>query len=74
MLKKLLGLGKKKETTYMYVLPGVGNSGTWEILTEEDLERKISENTLEEGCRLFVLEEELKVSFERLTHIHSSSD
>lgn len=72
MLKKLLGLGKKKEVKYMYIMPSEGNAGTWEILNQEELERKISDNLLEEGCRLFVIDEELKVSFERLTHINSS--
>lgn len=71
MLKTLLGIGKKKEKQYMYIMPGVDNTGTWELLNEEELEKRINENRLEEGCRLFVIDQELKVSFERLTHIDS---
>ena len=71
MLKKLLGFGKKREIRYMYIMPGEENSGTWEILSQEELEKRISDNLLQEGCRLFIIDEELKVSFERLTHINS---
>ena len=54
---------------YLYILPQNENLARWEILEQEELEEKLDNDKLVEGCRLFKIEREIKVSFERVTHL-----
>ena len=54
---------------YIYLMPSGDSHAKWELIDQEELEKRVQENTLEEGCRLFKVDQELNVRFERTTHI-----
>ncbi len=41
----------------------------WELLDQEELERRIKQNLLEEGCRLFRVNQEFNVRYEKTTYL-----
>ena len=41
----------------------------WEIMDEDELKTRVEENTLVEGARLFKIEKEVPIHFERITHL-----
>ena len=65
----MLNFTKNEANQYIYLLPGEDNQAMWEILDQEELERRVRQNTLEDGCRLFRIDQEYKVRFERMTHL-----
>jgi len=67
--KTMLNFAKNEPNQYLYLIPGEDNLAMWEILDQEELERRIKQNMLEDGCRLFRIDQEYKVRFERMTHI-----
>ena len=54
---------------YVYLVPESEGVAAWEEFDQEELDRRIEENLLAEGCRLFRIDREIKVSFERVTHL-----
>ena len=57
-----------EESLYLYLLPSPENGCSYEVLNEADLERKHKTGDFQEGCRLFKIEKEIKISFERVIH------
>lgn len=67
-------LGSKKEQEpeykqYLMLRPEEEGLAKWEILDREELDRRVAANELLENCRLFPVGEEVKVRFERTTHL-----
>ena len=67
--RSMFKFNSNESNLYIYILPGHENQAEWEILDQEELERRVKQNALEEGCRLFRVDQELKVRFERKTHL-----
>ncbi|MBT4286803.1 MAG: hypothetical protein HOD92_05645 [Deltaproteobacteria bacterium] len=67
--KTMLNFAKNEPDQYLYLIPGEDNLARWEILDQEELERRVKQNMLEDGCRLFRVDQEYKVRFEKMTHI-----
>ncbi len=67
--KSMLNFTKNEPDRYIYLIPGEDNLAVGEILDQEELERRVRQNLLEDGCRLFRINQEYKVRFERMTHI-----
>ncbi|MDH5559357.1 MAG: hypothetical protein OEY59_00715 [Deltaproteobacteria bacterium] len=65
----MFNLSKKKEAKYLYLLPGPDDLAQWEVLNEEELEKRVKENRLEEGCKLFKIEQEVNIRFEKIIHL-----
>lgn len=59
----------QKDAQYIYLLPVEEGVAQWEIIDNEELEKRVSEGLMQEGCRLFKLDKEINVSFERVTHL-----
>lgn len=59
----------QKEAQYLYLLPVEEGVAQWEIFDQEELDKRVSEGLLQDGCRLFKLDKEVNVSFERVTHL-----
>ena len=53
----------------MYLIPVEEGVAQWEIINQEELDRRVQANLLKKGCRLFKVEKEIQVSFEQLTHL-----
>ena len=67
--KSMFHFRKKEESRYIYLIPGEDHMAHWELLDQEELERRIRQNLLEEGCRLFRVDHEFTVRHERTTHL-----
>ncbi len=72
----LFDIKKKKEEQYLLLTPGEpslmggGESqANWELLDEAELERRVAENELDDGSRLFVVDREVKIHFQKTTHL-----
>jgi len=73
----LFDIKKKKALQYLLLTPIasgplggiVENQATWEVLEAEELERRVEENDLDEDCRLFVVDREISIRFEKTTHL-----
>ena len=50
-------------------LGGDENQATWELIDEAELERRVEENELEDDCRLFAVDREIKIHFQKTTHL-----
>ena len=60
---------KNENIQYLYLIPSEDNMAYWELLDQEELERRIRQNLLKEGCRLFRVDHEYNVRHEKTTHV-----
>jgi hypothetical protein len=65
----MLSIKKKKEQLYLYLTPVEHEVARWEILDEQELKARAEENLLEEGARLFKIDKEVPIHFEKITHL-----
>ena len=66
-----LNLIKKKSnaSSYLYLVPSGENYAQWELLDQEELNRRVEANELKDGCRLFAVDKELSIRTEKTTFI-----
>lgn len=69
LLKSMFNFTKNDHIQYIYLIPGEDNMALWELLDQEELERRIKQNLLEEGCRLFRVNQEFNVRYEKTTYL-----
>ena len=69
MLKSMFNFKKNENIQYLYLIPSEDNMAYWELLDQEELERRIRQNLLKEGCRLFRVDHEYRVRHEKTTHV-----
>ena len=60
---------RKENVQYLYLVPRENGLALWELLDGEELERRTRQNLLEEGCRLFRVDREFSVRYEKTTHL-----
>ncbi len=60
---------KEKEKLFIYLVPVENELSKWELLDEKELEKRVAENLLDEGSRLFSVDQEVKIRFEKVTHL-----
>ncbi len=65
----MLSIKKKKAQTYLYLVPIEHEVARWEVLDEQELTTRAEENLLEEGARLFKIDKEVPIHFEKITHL-----
>ncbi|MDX2469905.1 MAG: hypothetical protein QNL04_04935 [SAR324 cluster bacterium] len=71
----LFDIKKKKEEQYLLLTPGEPSlmggetQATWELLDEAELDRRVAENELDDSSRLFVVDREIKIHFQKTTHL-----
>ncbi|MCP4749666.1 MAG: hypothetical protein GY866_02120 [Proteobacteria bacterium] len=41
----------------------------WEVFDQEELEKRVEKNLLKEGSKLFKVEQEIAIRFEKITHL-----
>lgn len=59
-----------KDSQYILILPSDGgNFAEWELLENDELEERAQKNEIPEGARLFRVDQEVKIRFEKSTHI-----
>ncbi len=67
--KSMFGFSKNDRIQYIYLIPGEDNMAIWELLDQEELERRVRNNLLEEGSRVFRVDQEFNIRFEKTTHL-----
>ena len=65
----MLSIKKNKSQQYIYLVPVEEGLVKWEIIDDDELETRAEENALVEGARLFKIEKEVPIRFERITHL-----
>ena len=65
----MLNIKKKKDIRYLYLVPVEEDLANWEILSHEELEERVANNELEEDGRLFKVEKEVAIRFEKRTFL-----
>lgn len=65
----MLSIQRKKKQQYIYLMPTEDGIAKWELIDVEELERRIENGGLEEGCRLFKVDKEINVRFETVIHL-----
>ena len=65
----MLSIKKKRRHQYLYLVPVEDGLAKWEILEQEELEKMADENQLEENSRVFKLDQEVNIRFEKITHL-----
>ncbi len=65
----MLSIKKSKHHQFLYLVPMEVDLVKWEIMDEDELKTRVEENTLVEGARLFKIEKEVPIHFERITHL-----
>ncbi|MDT8447108.1 MAG: hypothetical protein RRB13_09495 [bacterium] len=65
----MFNLTKKKNPSYLYLVPSGENYAQWELLDQAELERRAAANELAEGARLFEIDRELTIRTEKSTFI-----
>jgi len=70
----MLRFGTKKEQVqvckqYLLLMPEDDELAKWELINQDELDRRVKENELHENCRLFPVGDEVKIRFERTTHL-----
>ena len=59
----------KKDIQFIYLTPAEDDLVRWEFLDQEELDRRVEENLLVEGARLFKIDKEITIRFEKLTYL-----
>lgn len=54
---------------YLYMIPVEEGVAQWELIPQEELDRRVEKNLLQKGCKLFKIEKEIQVTFEQLIHL-----
>lgn len=65
----MLTIKKKRKHQYLYLVPMEDGLAKWEILEQEELEQRADDNQLEENARVFKLDQEVSLRFEKITHL-----
>ncbi len=65
----MLSIKKKKDHLYLYLVPIESEVARWEIIDEQELKIRADENLLEENARLFKIDKEVPIHFEKITHL-----
>jgi len=65
----MLSIKKSKNYQYLYLIPVEEDTAKWEIIDENELKIRAEENLLVEGSRLFKIEREVPIRFEKITHL-----
>ncbi len=65
----MLTIKKKKKQQYLYLEPVENGLAKWEIIESDELENRVEENLLEENSRLFKIDKEILIKFEKITHL-----
>lgn len=53
----------------MYLMPVEDGLAKWELIDQEELEKRVEQNLLEEGAKLFSVDQEINIRFEKITHL-----
>ncbi len=51
------------------MMPVEENMAKWEIIDQDELDKRIDDGLMEEGCKLYKIEKEINVSFETVVHL-----
>jgi hypothetical protein len=65
----MLKIKKKRSYSYLYLVPLEEGVAHWEIIDERELKLRVEENQLEEEARLFRIDKEIPIHFEKITHL-----
>lgn len=65
----MLSIKKKRDYRYLYLVPLEEGVARWEIIDESELKVRANENQLEEEARLFRIDKEIPIHFEKITHL-----
>ncbi len=67
----MLSIKKSRSHQYLYLVPVEDEEEKWEmeVIDENELKVRAEENSLVEGARLFKIEKEIPIRFERITHL-----
>jgi hypothetical protein len=68
-LRKMFSLKRRKNATYLYVKPVKDGLARWEVINQKELDNRVEENLLENGSRLFKVDHEITIRFEKTTHL-----
>ena len=64
-----LNLRKKKNPTYLYLVPQTDGLAKWELLDQAELERRAAQNELAEDGRVFEVDKERLIRTEKTTFL-----
>jgi len=64
-----INLIKKKNATFIYLVPTTETDAQWEILEQDELERRIEANELDEQGRVFEIAKERTIRTEKTTFL-----
>jgi hypothetical protein len=67
----MLSIKKNKKHQYLYLVPDEEDAAKWEmeVIDEDEMKARAEENALVEGARLFKIDKEIPIRFERTTHL-----
>ncbi len=69
IFKAMINFSRKKSVQYLYLMPKADNLARWEVIDQEELDLRVEENRLSEGSRLFKIDHEVNIRFEKITHL-----
>ena len=65
----MLSIKKKKKEQYLVLVPLDDETARWEIVDKAELGIRAAENQLAEETRVFKIDQEIKLRFEKITHL-----
>ncbi len=65
----MFSIKKKKENRYLYLVPVEDNLAQYEVISQEELENRVDQNQLEEGAKLYKVDKEIVIRFEKITYL-----
>ena len=65
----MLSIQRKKKQQYIYLVGAEEGTAKWELFDQEELEKRLGNGSLVEGCRLFKIDKEIFVRFETVIHL-----
>lgn len=65
----MFNIKKKQDHQYLYLVPVEDGLAKWELLDQQELDERVENGQLEEGAKLFRIEQEINVRFEKIIHL-----
>lgn len=65
----MFNIKKKQEHQYLYLVPVEDGLAKWKLLDQQELDERVESSQLEEGAKLFRIEQEITIRFEKIIHL-----
>ena len=60
---------QEEDKQYIHLTPDSDELAEWQLIDQAELDRRVGENSIEEGSRIFQVEKEIQISFTKTTHL-----